>query len=94
MRKSHDGNINIHEKSRCRYHNYILCQGGSKINKRLILIDSSSYIYRAFYALPPLTSDKGMQTGAIYGFVRMLLKLIEDFKPEYIAAAFDSKGKQ
>ncbi|MEJ5172816.1 MAG: 5'-3' exonuclease H3TH domain-containing protein [Hydrogenothermaceae bacterium] len=61
--------------------------------KRLLLVDSSSYIYRAFYALPPLTSPKGVPTGAIYGFVRMLLKLINDFNPDYIAAVFDSKGK-
>lgn len=61
--------------------------------KRLLLIDSSSYIYRAFYALPPLTSPKGMPTGAIYGFVRMMLKLLKDFDPEYIAAVFDTKGK-
>lgn len=61
--------------------------------KRLLLIDSSSYIYRAFFALPPLTSEKGLPTGAIYGFIRMLLKLLEDFQTDYVVAVFDAKGK-
>lgn len=61
--------------------------------KKLIVIDASSYIYRAFFALPPLTSDRGLPTGAIYGFVRMLLKLLEDFPSEYVVAVFDAKGK-
>ncbi len=61
--------------------------------KKLVLIDGSSYIYRAFYALPPLKNSKGMPTGAIYGFVRMLLKLLKDLQPDYIAVVFDKSAK-
>ncbi|MBI3582323.1 MAG: DNA polymerase I [Nitrospinae bacterium] len=60
---------------------------------RLYIIDGSSYIYRAFYAIPHLTNSKGLPTNAIYGFVRMLLKIIRDEKPDYLAIAFDSKGE-
>lgn len=61
--------------------------------KRLILIDGSSYLYRAFYALPPLKSPKGLPTGAIYGFIRMISKLMNEWNPEYIAVAFDLPEK-
>ncbi len=61
--------------------------------KKLVLIDGSSYIYRAFYALPSLKNPKGMPTGAIYGFVRMLLKLLKDLQPDYIAVVFDKSAK-
>ncbi|NPA52473.1 MAG: 5'-3' exonuclease [Aquificae bacterium] len=61
--------------------------------KRVVLIDGSSYIYRAFYALPSLTSPKGEPTGAIYGFIRMISKLLKELQPEYIAVAFDYPGK-
>ena len=60
---------------------------------RLYIIDGSSYIYRAFYAIPHLTNSKGFPTNAIYGFARMLLKIIRDEKPDYLAIAFDSKGE-
>lgn len=59
----------------------------------LILVDGSSYLYRAFHALPPLTSSKGEPTGAVYGVINMLRKLIKDYQPEYIAVIFDAKGK-
>lgn len=59
----------------------------------LWLIDGSSYIYRAFYALPPLTNKKGMPTGAIYGLVKMLKKLVEREQPEYLCVALDPSGK-
>ncbi len=58
-----------------------------------ILIDGSSYIYRAFHALPPLTNSKGQPTGAIYGVINMLRRIISDYQPEYIAVVFDAKGK-
>lgn len=59
---------------------------------RLIVIDGNSLMHRAFYALPPLTTKKGVQTGAVYGFVNMLFKLIEDYKPDFIGVAFDRKA--
>lgn len=59
----------------------------------VILVDGSSYLYRAFHALPPLTNSKGMPTGAIYGVINMLRRLVKDYDPEYIAVVFDPKGK-
>ncbi len=61
--------------------------------KKLILIDGNALLYRAFYALPPLTNSKGTPTGAVYGFTRMLMKLLQERQPQYIACAFD-KGKK
>jgi DNA polymerase-1 len=59
----------------------------------LILVDGSSYLFRAFHALPPLTNSKGQPTGAVYGVINMLNKLVEEYKPEHIAVVFDAKGK-
>ncbi len=59
----------------------------------LILVDGSSYLFRAFHALPPLTNSKGQPTGAVYGVINMLKKLVADYKPEHIAVIFDAKGK-
>jgi len=59
----------------------------------LILVDGSSYLFRAFHALPPLVSSKGQPTGAIYGVVNMLKKLVQDYQPEHMAVVFDAKGK-
>ena len=64
-----------------------------KQDKPLILVDGSSYLYRAFHALPPLTTSKGQPTGAIYGVVNMLRKLLKDYSSEYMAVVFDAKGK-
>lgn len=61
--------------------------------KPIILVDGSSYLYRAFHALPLLTNSKGFPTGAIYGVVNMLKRLMADYNPEYLAVVFDSKGK-
>jgi len=58
-----------------------------------VLIDGSSYLYRAFHALPPLTNSKGEATGAVYGFINMLKKLLKDYDPSYVAVVFDAKGK-
>lgn len=59
----------------------------------LILIDGSSYFFRAFHALPPLTNSKGQPTGAIYGVANMIKKLIKEYQPEELAVVFDAKGK-
>ena len=61
--------------------------------KPLILVDGSSYLYRAFHALPTLTNSQGDHTGAIYGVVNMLRKLIQDYHPELLAVVFDAEGK-
>ena len=58
--------------------------------KRLIIIDSSSLLYRAFHALPPLTKAKGQATGAVYGFLLIFFKAIKDLKANYIVACFDT----
>ncbi|HNI66453.1 MAG TPA: DNA polymerase I [Nitrospira sp.] len=58
----------------------------------LYLIDGSAYIYRAFFALPPLSNSKGVQTNAVYGFTTMLLKVLRDHRPDYVAVVFDEKG--
>lgn len=63
------------------------------MNPPLILIDGSSYFFRAFHALPPLTNSKGQPTGAIYGVANMIKKLIKDYQPEELAVVFDAKGK-
>ena len=60
--------------------------------KRLVLIDGSSYLYRAFHALPPLTNDAGEPTGALFGVVNMLRAHLKE-KPDYIAYVVDAPGK-
>jgi DNA polymerase I len=59
----------------------------------LILVDGSSYLFRAYHALPPLTNASGLQTGAIYGVINMLKRLVKDYQPEHVAVIFDPKGK-
>ena len=65
----------------------------SSTAKPLILVDGSSYLFRAFYALPNLTSPKGLPTGAILGVLNMLNRLLEDYDPSHMAVIFDAKGK-
>ncbi len=60
---------------------------------RLVLVDGSSYLYRAFHALPGLMNSRGEPTGAVYGVVNMLRKLLTEYDPQYIAVVFDAKGK-
>lgn len=55
-----------------------------------LLIDGNSIIYRAFFAMPPLTNSAGMHTNAVYGFTTMLLKLLEEEKPTHVLVAFDA----
>lgn len=61
--------------------------------KTFFIIDGSSYIYRAFYAIRRLTNSKGMATQAVYGFFTMLLKVIRERKPDYICVVFDAPGR-
>ena len=56
----------------------------------LYLIDGNSYIYRAYHAIRGLSTSKGLPTNAIYGFINMLLKVVREKRPDYIAIAFDS----
>jgi DNA polymerase-1 len=63
------------------------------MNTHCILVDGSSFFYRAFHALPPLVNSKGQATGAIYGVASMLKKLLTQHQPEYIAVIFDAPGK-
>ena len=60
---------------------------------KFLIIDGSSLIHRAFFALPPLTNRKGQHTGAVYGFLRMFHKLLQDVQPRWVAAAFDKSRK-
>src|SRR5262249_15533469 len=62
-------------------------------SKTIILVDGSSYLYRAFHALPALANSRGFSTGAIYGMVNMLKRLLADYRPEYMAVVFDTKSK-
>ncbi len=64
----------------------------AKGRETLYLIDGSAYIYRAYFALPPLSNAKGLQTNAIYGFVTMLMKVLRVHRPDFLAVAFDEKG--
>ncbi|HWS03040.1 MAG TPA: DNA polymerase I [Gammaproteobacteria bacterium] len=59
----------------------------------LVLVDGSSYLYRAFHALPPLNNSRGEPTGAVYGVANMLRRLLLDYAPEHIAVVFDAKGR-
>ena len=59
----------------------------------LILVDGSSYLYRAFHALPPLTNSKGMPTGAVKGVINMMRRLQKDYPNSTTAVIFDAKGK-
>ncbi len=58
-----------------------------------ILVDGSSYLFRAYHAMPSLTNSKGEPTGAIYGVVNMLRRLLSEYGPEHVVVVFDAKGK-
>lgn len=62
-------------------------------NRLVVLVDGSSYLFRAFHGLPPLTNREGQPTGALHGVIKMLAKLYEDYQPVYFAVVFDAKGK-
>ena len=59
----------------------------------LVLVDGSSYLYRAFHALPPLSNSRGEPTGALLGVLNMLLKFLKDYQPAHIAVVFDAPGR-
>ncbi|GAB3083474.1 DNA polymerase I [Bordetella muralis] len=63
------------------------------MKKTLLLVDGSSYLYRAFHAMPDLRNAQGEPTGALYGVVNMLRKLVSDHKADYAACIFDARGK-
>ncbi len=63
------------------------------MNKTLLLVDGSSYLYRAFHAMPDLRNAQGAPTGAIYGMINMLRRLRIDYPAAYIGCVFDAKGK-
>jgi len=65
----------------------------TETGKPLILVDGSSYLYRAFHALPSLTNSKGVPTGAVYGVTAMIRRLLAEYEPEYVAVVFDAKGR-
>ncbi len=60
--------------------------------EKIVLIDGSSILYRAFYALPHFVTKNNEPTGALYGFLRMLLRVLKDEKPQYLAVAFDRRA--
>ena len=61
--------------------------------RKFVLVDGSSYLYRAFHALPPLSNSRGEPTGAVLGVLNMLQKLVKDEAPERIAVVFDAPGR-
>ena len=62
------------------------------LSKTIYLIDGSAYIYRGFHALPMLSNSKGLPTNAVLGFTQILIRLIKEKKPDYLAMFFDSRG--
>lgn len=67
-------------------------QGADNEIPQIYLIDGSAYVYRAFHAVRGLTNSKGMPTNAVFGFTRMLIKLMEERAPQYVGMFFDAKG--
>jgi len=60
--------------------------------KRVFIIDAHAFLHRSYHALPKFSTSKGEEVGALYGFTRILLKLLRERRPEYVAVCFDSKG--
>src|ERR1044071_4616335 len=61
--------------------------------RKLVLVDGSGYLYRAFHALPPLVSSRGEPTGAVLGVLNMIQKLLKEESPDFIAIVFDAPGR-
>ncbi|MBI3779318.1 MAG: hypothetical protein HY274_10510, partial [Gammaproteobacteria bacterium] len=66
---------------------------GEKQGGPLVLVDGSSYLYRAFHAMPALANSRGEPTGAVYGVVNMLRRLFSEYDTEHLVVVFDAKGK-
>ncbi len=64
-----------------------------KTHKRLVLLDAHALIHRAYHALPDFANSKGEPTGALYGLITMIIKIIQDFEPDHIVACYDLPGK-
>ena len=62
------------------------------MGNKVVLIDGNSLVFRAYYALPPMTGKDGKQVNAIYGFFNMLLHIIDEYDPKHILVAFDVHG--
>jgi DNA polymerase-1 len=62
-------------------------------NKPFVLVDGSSYLFRAYHAMPGFSNSKGEPTGTVYGVINMIRRLLKDYEPEHIAVVFDAKGK-
>ena len=62
-------------------------------NHLVVLVDGSSYLFRAYHGLPPLTTRDGHPTGALHGVIKMLAKLYDDHQPAYFGVVFDAPGK-
>ena len=60
--------------------------------KRVFIIDAHAFLHRSYHALPKFSTSKGEEVGALYGFMRLLLKILRERKPDYVAVCFDSKG--
>jgi DNA polymerase-1 len=67
-------------------------ESGLMKSKKIMIIDGSSLLHRAFYALPLLTTKSGLYTNGVYGFLTMFYKITEQYEPDYIGVAFDKKG--
>jgi DNA polymerase-1 len=65
----------------------------AKEHKKFIIIDANALLHRSWHALPPLTTKKGQLINAVYGFTTVLLKVFREFKPQYMAVAYDLRGK-
>jgi len=69
------------------------CFGDAVVTKKLVLVDGSSYLYRAYHAMPDLTTSSGETTGAIYGVINMLRRQLKEHPSDYLVVVFDAPGK-
>ena len=72
------------------YNNIIIDSKESiKMSEKLVLIDGHSILNRAYYGLPDLTNSEGLHTNAVYGFLNIMFKILDEEKPDYLTVAFD-----